>query len=34
MLFNKFITFIPFHTVRQGFQRPFGAKIGKDANFR
>ncbi|MEO9326904.1 acyltransferase [Gordonia aurantiaca] len=32
LLFNNLITYIPSHTVRQGFLRLFGAKIGKDTS--
>lgn len=32
LLYNNIVTFIPSHTVRQGFLRAFGAKIGKDTS--
>ncbi|MGV9669276.1 acyltransferase [Gordonia sp. NPDC003504] len=32
LLYNNLITFIPSHTIRQGFLRLFGAKIGKDTS--
>jgi len=32
LLFNMFITHIPSHTVRQGYLRLFGARIGKDTS--
>ncbi len=32
LLYNNIITYIPSHTVRQGFLRAFGAKIGKDTS--
>ncbi len=30
LLFNMIVTYIPSHTIRQGFLRMFGATIGKD----
>ncbi|CDO10088.1 acyltransferase [Mycolicibacterium cosmeticum] len=32
LIFNSFITFIPSHTIRQGFLRLMGAKIGKNSS--
>jgi len=32
LLFNSFVTFIPSHTIRQGFLRLCGAKIGRNSS--
>ncbi|MDX1874263.1 acyltransferase [Mycolicibacterium sp. 120266] len=32
LIFNSFITFIPSHTIRQGYLRLMGAKIGKNSS--
>ncbi len=32
LLYNMFVTYIPSHTVRLGFLRLFGAKIGRDSS--